>query len=583
MPATPSASAPATALTVMSSPWVFTQRHPLDTSDLVKEAKERGVNIDEAMLRLLYRHRLLVPFVAVAGRRIGIPIPAPAGDPTTWSSRRTDLVRARSQGRLRDLSQEPFAESLPFTRPSGAGVRWWNGIVYSHYQLLALYELRSTLARRSWTRRGVRSYPRIRPPGEPLLRQMDRYRRLALALTAIEARYLPVIDQGWLRLTGADDKAWKDYRDSFDPVAMVTLLGYPAEDVRGDAEMLLFRAHTIDPLGSTWSKLIRHAPAEARTKLAGTARVAVDMREAAELLLRFHEDLHAASAAEPLPDFTGTRGWHPLRDRLSQREKSLDEELMNLGLSPHPRVVLAVEGETEELHAPLVWRALELPRAPELVRLLKLGGVGKDPVLPGVLAATPLLASQEEADDFWWGTKPPTCFFVAADPEGRYAPSKVEKTRRLIIDGIRSAITSQGAALEEATLEALVEIHAWRGGSCYEFAHFSDDELESGIRAVHRTCNGLSHVELVAALREVRRSGKDIKEVWSTWTHQPSKRELARALWPALEAKVHEAGRGAAGLPEIAELLAHAYMTAQRYRYHTFVWKPAPEPGGGPD
>ena len=44
--------------------------------------------------------------------------------------------------------------------------------------------------------------------------------------------------------------------------------------------------------------------------------------------------------------------WHPLQERLGYRHRTLDEDLMGLGLSPHPRVVLAVEGDTEMTHVP---------------------------------------------------------------------------------------------------------------------------------------------------------------------------------------------------------------------------------------
>ena len=37
---------------------------------------------------------------------------------------------------------------------------------------------------------------------------------------------------------------------------------------------------------------------------------------------------------------------------------------MELGISPHPRVVLAIEGDTEEVHLPLVWQTLGYPEAP---------------------------------------------------------------------------------------------------------------------------------------------------------------------------------------------------------------------------
>jgi len=90
----------------------------------------------------------------------------------------------------------------------------------------------------------------------------------------------------------------------------------------------------------------------------------MDHRVAAEILLRFCEDLAEWGVGLPVPSAASFgMNWHPLCDRLSTRDQTLDEDLMDLGLSPHPRVVLAVEGETEEVHVPLVGHS-DIPTLP---------------------------------------------------------------------------------------------------------------------------------------------------------------------------------------------------------------------------
>ena len=204
--------------------------------------------------------------------------------------------------------------------------------------------------------------------------------------------------------------------------------------------------------------------------------------------------------------------------------------------------------------------------------MLKLGGVDKDPVVAGVLAAAPLLA-RLESNGFWRGTKPPTTFMIAADPEGKYYDSAVEvaRTKRKILDAIEEAIKSQRAELDTNELETLVEIHTW-GASCYEFAHFTDEELADGIREIHRKTGNLTRDELIEAIAVERARNKDIKEVWSRWEYKPSKVDLAHVLWPVLESKVKAALSGAGPVPEIADLLRDAYLTAQSRRYGSFVW-----------
>lgn len=279
---------------------------------------------------------------------------------------------------------------------------------------------------------------------------------------------------------------------------------------------------------------------------------------------------------EPLPEIP-PMSWHPLRERLSDREGTLDQDLMNVGLSPHPRVVLAVEGESEEVHAPRVWKALGYPDAPELMRFLKLGGVDKNLQKVAALAAAPLIAGRK-TEDTWELIKPPTCLMVAVDPEGRYfAPNKVDATRQSILNEIKSVLKAQGAKTTDKELDHLVKIRTW-SESCYEFAHFTDDELADGIRVIHQTSNNLTRDELIASLAEVRaRRGTknektDIKAVWERWSYKPSKVDLARELWPVLQRKIDQLQAGEnVTPPEIVEVVEQAYFTAQSWRYETFV------------
>ena len=99
---------------------------------------------------------------------------------------------------------------------------------------------------------------------------------------------------------------------------------------------------------------MRRAPGKSRKYLKDAALQAMDLRIAAEILLLFYEDLAGCDQAEPLPNLSASLGWHPLVERLSFRRNTLDEDLVALGISPHPRVVLALKGEAEMFHAPRV-------------------------------------------------------------------------------------------------------------------------------------------------------------------------------------------------------------------------------------
>jgi hypothetical protein len=576
------------SLTAASMPWVFTQHRPLDTGSFIREAKRRGFELDLTALHDLYRYRLLVPFVYVGSRQVANMVNLGDLDLSRDNQHLIELRTGRNKGHLVDLASVPNKPWIKFEEPKRAPRQWWNGLIYSQHQLLALPELKDWLSTRyrytTWRKIIVRE--RVQPvrPDASLKQEVNRFRRIAIAATALEARYLPTIDPEWVQLKSAKPEEWKLYRSQFDPVAMSVALGYTAEQARQDAEHLLFLAYRSEPVGSSWSQLIRRSPRDSWKDLKDAALSAMDFREAAEILLCFYDDLAGRDVVESLPEIDPRLGWHPLHERLSFRRDTLDQNLMHLKISPHPRVVLAVEGDSEEVHAPKVWQALEYPDAPELIRVLNLGGTDRDMQKVAALAAAPLVGRKESGREFWWLIKPPTCFMVAADPENQFHPARINGTRSLMLDEIRSVLKAQGVKASDSELEKLVEIRTWTQ-SCYEFAHFTDEELADGIIEVHSTCNGWSRDQLIASLAHWRGDGKDIKRVWKSggwdstlnkptgkWDSEVSKTKLAVALWPVLEQKIQRAKIDeTVPLPEIVEVMQLAYHTAQNWRYKSFV------------
>lgn len=218
-------------------PWAFTQQQPLGTSDFIKEAQRRGFDLDLSKLRELYRHNVIAPFVYVSNHRVG-PIPPAVGpEPIRGGTLLQQLRYARDRGRLSDLAAQPFRPRLRFERPDGADPRrWWDGLIYSQYQLLMLPEIEGLLARRTHHRRGERWVVRLPQPGRFLPNHAQKLRTTGIALTALEARYLPKLDPEWVQLSNAEPDEWQIYRESFDPVAISAQLGYPAAQACKDAE-----------------------------------------------------------------------------------------------------------------------------------------------------------------------------------------------------------------------------------------------------------------------------------------------------------------------------------------------------------
>lgn len=133
-------------------------------------------------------------------------------------TRLQDLRTARDTGRLRDLSATPYRQRLSFeptadTRPASSP---WTGLLYSPNQMLVLPELKSLLAKQTSHRRGKVTIARLPKPANPVLPdRVERLRKVAVALVALEARYLPALDPEFIQVTNVlTVEDWAAYRES---------------------------------------------------------------------------------------------------------------------------------------------------------------------------------------------------------------------------------------------------------------------------------------------------------------------------------------------------------------------------------
>jgi hypothetical protein len=569
---------PSAVLVAASQPWAFTQQDPLSTSEFCREAEKRRVALREEQLPGLWRVDALAPFVEIRNKPLRPGIPPKLGDPAFPGSLHfEELRRAVEAGRLADPVQLGFRPQLRFHRPAPADPdrTWWNGLLYSRWQLLGLYELRDLLSQGKWKRvpNEFLGTWRVRTLTGWETQIAERSRQLAALLVALEARYLPVLERGWLHTRNAGDGQWETFAQHFDPAAMLTRLNRDPADLLRSADHLLLSARRCDPLGHNWSELLRRAPQRSWDDLSGDALVALDHRIAAEILLLCYEELAARGTVVPLTERNDL--FHTEHERISYRGRPLDTNLSTLGLSPHPGVILVVEGETEEVFVPLVRDHTRIPGQAEVIQSVVLRGITRDLTKLAAFASAPLLGEKmrpHNQGDAWATVKPPTRLMVVVDPDAPYdSPPNVEAQRRLIVEEIIAVVRAQGVEPNRDDVDSLVSVKTW-SASCFEFAHFTDDELAEALLKVHPHCGGLDKARLVAALRAHREHGSDIKNAWTNWRPHASKRSLARELWPVLRSKLDAAASDpTADLPPIAEALIGAFREAVRRPHGRFV------------
>jgi hypothetical protein len=505
------------ALDLFGLPLVFSQAPLLTADQFKRELDRRGLwPVHVAELEELHRRRLLLPLFrlvrdvrgakAEARREGRSPLDYLLHTPTAgWQ-----LRPFANAGHLKEARSEPFRRWRSYRRALGEFSFDSSEFLYSRYHLLISTQRVRDLLHRMRARRdssGSVGYHLRLFPWEETTRDGDD--RLVVMLSALEARYRPAI-VGRVALGEGGREARDQFERDFDPAGMLTWLSVSAHQVFQAGERLLSDADFMDPLGEWWN-LIRFGRRDRWDRLKGEALLALDHRVAAEMLLRFHEDLAArglATASEP-PD---PRYHDPLHGRIPRGDAGLERAVTEFGLSPHPALLLVLEGETEMA---LVPRALDvfLPRWRPRVRLVNARGV--DANLDLLAAYAGELALGEEHGEMVRLTRPYTRFLVAFDPEGTFATETQRERKRLrwaarIQESFPEPLRSSPVVLRQ--MRDLVEVDTW--GAPFEFAHFTNGQIAAAVHRVARRLNPAAPRIAARSVEQLREHGRDLADLW---------------------------------------------------------------------
>jgi hypothetical protein len=190
---------------------------------------------------------------------------------------------------------------------------------------------------------------------------MRTWHSLAVVLTSIDTIYWPPI---WHRYR--DFETWRAVRQEFDPAATLDWLELDDDEVTGHASTLRVMAKRHNVLGD-FHDLVRRADPQSWESLRGEAGVAMDYYIAADLLDAFADD--AAGREDRAPVMNLPMASQPL----TARPRSLDAVLTDLRVSPHPSVIVGVEGATERLIVPRVAKLLGVILDPAWIQVEEFG------------------------------------------------------------------------------------------------------------------------------------------------------------------------------------------------------------------
>jgi hypothetical protein len=528
-------SRPRTPADLLELEYVFGQRGLLTVEEFQKEAERRGVQLQVGHLEALHGSGQLVPMFRIQLRRREI---VDGGQPDTSLQ---GLKRFHREGRLHIAAEEPFRSWSKGRIKVADRSFWLDAYLYSPWQLLLLWEASQLLPTMRQAGKGPFGQ-RFRVVG-PAWSSVPVTTAMLVALSALEPVYYgPIV--GNLHYSGSSVRPgdWFDryanWMDDRQPEQLLDWLQLTAEDIEKLGDTLIVRARFFDPI-KKWVNLVRLMAPEKWDDATGDVRLALDQRIAAEVLFRLRDELALAGAAPPLPP-PPPHAWTPQHDRFNHPAGQLDEMLTDFGISPHPSLVVALEGQVEMIMAANSMDHLHVPRRRNYIELFNVGGVDKNYGLLGGYVAAPELGKALPPDMVLLN-RPVTRFMVVTDPESKLrTQAGRDAKKRQIVDSMMARLAPVYQTPQvRAQLDGMVVVETWTATESFEFAHFTDDEIVAGIRAAYRLAGRPEPAVSTADVTAIRNRRGNLKALLLRLPAPTiGKDKLAEAMWPTLRSRL---------------------------------------------
>ena len=218
-----------------------------------------------------------------------------------------------------------------------------------------------------------------------LFNQIAEYNKLINFLLSIQDIYLPPIRRIFRgKFANNIDQLfdqWFEWKKSFNPKAVLERSELTIDEIKNWRLYFAGEARFIDPIVN-WYVLVRHIKYSKRERLRGNALLAQDYYEIVDMLGRFLFDISGEQQLDADDIFDGRWGrWK--KEAYGQEKLTYDNRevlkrvLSEFEINSEDRVLLILEGPTENEAVPPILQAMNLDFKKLGIRILPLGGVGE--------------------------------------------------------------------------------------------------------------------------------------------------------------------------------------------------------------
>ena len=468
----------------------FYQNFPLEVDNFIEYCKKRGLNVDRKKFESLEKEGLFRPIMRVDGYYV---------------NNTTDLNKLYENNHVIDPSQKEF---VPWNNFYEKRERYREEIVHSYYHPYQIYFLKKVLEV------GLRLSPLNIPQQEDKLvisiRKREKFmsdyleimrknskkdEKFVEFLLFIQNKYLPHVKQpGDISVTGDNYhinnlfEKLGDLQKRIIPKEIVSALGLEAKDIDAYRGLIGGYGLSIDPL-ENWYDLVKYIKYAKRQKLKGKALLAQDFYIISDMLALLLKDLTGEKQLETgsISDTMQGRGNVQVYGKeLNYVDRDiLIMFLREYGINPRPRLVLIVEGYTEEIVFPIIANAMGIPLERYDIQIINIQGVDKDPRLLIIDYATP---DVYPFDNKYYIHLERTKVFLNFDNEGNKGrwikkliekpDEEIEKLMKDVLRNIKNKGVNISAKIEEMINEHTVNRYFWN--KSFEYDNITDDkELSS--------------------------------------------------------------------------------------------------------